>query len=99
MTSSTPNADPATLQWALSTYAPTQLAAQNPALYAALPAGLKIGSTTGPPTFQELLQLPVSGALSVGLGDPGQPANYQRDQTDHNRLLRFYIHDAWQLRR
>jgi len=83
---------------AFSTFNPTQLSAQSPVLYAALPASLKIGSTAGPPTFQDLLQLPVSGALSIGLGDPGTPANYQRDQTDHSRLLRFYIQDAWQIR-
>jgi Carboxypeptidase regulatory-like domain len=84
---------------AFGVFNPTQLANQNPALYAALPASLKIGSTVGPPAFAELMQLPVNGAFTIGLGDPGQPANYQRDKTDRNRLLRFYIQDAWQLRR
>jgi hypothetical protein len=45
------------------------------------------------------MQLPVNGAFTIGLGDPGQPVNYQRDKTDRNRLLRFYIQDAWQMRR
>ncbi len=60
---------------------------------------MKIGSTVGPPTLAELLTLPVAGAVTIGVGDPGQPPKYHQDQTNHNDHVRFYIQDQWALRR
>ncbi|MBI4910348.1 MAG: TonB-dependent receptor [Acidobacteria bacterium] len=80
-------------------YNPTQLAAQNPAIYDTLPSSLKIGSTTGPPALAELLRLPVAGAVTIGVGDPGQPPLYRQSETDSNDHIRFYIQDQWAIRR
>lgn len=67
------------------------------ALYAALPASLKPGWTGPRPTFQELLQLPMTGTLTIGLGDPGQPAPYRYNEVLNNHNIRFYGQDAWQI--
>jgi Carboxypeptidase regulatory-like domain len=82
----------------LSTFAPSQLATMAPGLYAALPASLKAGYTGPPPTFAELLQLPISGQVTIGIGDGGQPVEYLYDELTTNNHLRFYIQDAWQIR-
>jgi hypothetical protein len=80
-----------------STFSPTQVLAQNPALYAALPASLKDGGSGA--TIADLLQLPVNGTLSIGIGSPDQPARpYNYDQNLTNDLVRFYAQDAWQAR-
>lgn len=84
-------------QGAFSTFSPEQVASQNRPLYDALPASLK--SPTGVPTLAELLQLPVSGSLNIGVGDPQTPAPYNRQATIHNDLFRLYAQDSWQIRR
>jgi len=77
---------------------PDALAVANPAIYAALPKSLKPEGVGGPrPTLAELLQLPMSGTLTIGLGDPGQPAPYRYNEILTNHNIRFYGQDAWQL--
>lgn len=82
---------------AFATFSPEQVASLNRPLYDALPASLK--SPTGVPTLAELLQLPVSGVLSIGVGDPQTPAPYNRQATIHNDFIRLYAQDSWQIRR
>jgi hypothetical protein len=81
-----------------STFNPATVQATNPALYATLPASLKAGYTGRPPTFAELLQLPVSGQLTIGIGDGHQPVAYLYDKLTTNNHLRFYFQDGWQIR-
>lgn len=76
--------------------APATVATQNPAIYAGLPASVKAGYTGPRPTFQELLALPMTGTLSIGLGDPGQPAPFRYSDILTNHNIRFYGQDAWQ---
>jgi hypothetical protein len=79
-----------------TTFSPADVLARNPALYATLPASLKPGGSGA--TIADLLKLPVSGTLSIGIGDPGQPARpYNYDDILRNDLVRFYAQDAWQL--
>jgi hypothetical protein len=77
-------------------FAPSSVATANPTLYAALPASVKAGYTGPRPTFQELLQLPMTGTLTIGLGDPGQPAPYHYKDVLTNHNVRLYTQDAWQ---
>lgn len=79
------------------TFSPTTIAAANPTLYATLPDSLQIGYTGRPATFAELLQLPVTGALTIGIGDPTQPTTYLYDRLTKNNHVRFYGQDAWQI--
>ena len=88
-----------TFTGSFTTYSPQTLQTQNRAIYDALPRSLQIGSNAGPPTFAELLRLPVTGALTIGIGDPAQPPVFNRDEILHNRHLRFYIQDSWQITR
>lgn len=81
-----------------SVYSPTAIAASNPALYATLPASLRLGYTGPVATFAELLQLPVTGALTIGIGDPIQPVRQNFDKLARNNHVRLYIQDAWQLK-
>jgi hypothetical protein len=81
-----------------ATFSPNAIAAANPTLYAGLPASLKVGYTGRPATFAELLQLPVTGALTIGIGDPIQPVKYLYDDLTTNNHLRLYIQDSWQVR-
>ncbi len=85
-------------QGTIDVFTPQQVASQNPALYATLPASIKIGFTGPRPTFQELLQLPVNGTLSLGIGDAKQPVAYGYDGLTRNNHIRFYGQDAWQIR-
>ncbi|HJZ82405.1 MAG TPA: hypothetical protein VKD91_18730, partial [Pyrinomonadaceae bacterium] len=79
-----------------SVFSPTQVQLLNPALYATLPASLKTGGTGA--TVADLLKLPVSGTLSIGLGDPGQPARpYNYEKVLANNAIRLYAQDAWQM--
>lgn len=80
-----------------SAVAPTTLAAVNPAIYNALPASVKTGYTGPRATFAELLQIPMTGSLSIGLGDAGQPAPYRYNEILTNHNIRFYGQDAWQV--
>jgi hypothetical protein len=76
-------------------FTPTQLQTQSPVIYNALPASLKTGGFGA--TFADLLRLPVSGTLNIGIGDPGQPAPYRYNDILANDLIRFYAQDAWQM--
>jgi len=80
-------------------YAPATLAAQNPTLYNALPASLKLGYTGPVATFAELLQLPMTGALTIGIGDPIQPVKQNFDRLARNNHIRFYVQDSWQIKK
>jgi hypothetical protein len=81
-----------------STFSPAQVLASNPTLYAALPASLKPGGSGA--TIADLLKLPVTGALSIGIGSPDQPARpFNYDNVLTNDMARLYVQDAWQLRR
>jgi outer membrane receptor protein involved in Fe transport len=88
-------------QGSFTLFAPSAVAASTAAgaaaIYAALPASLKPGSTAVP-TFQELLQLPINGTLSLGIGDGRSPVNYERQRLTRNNHVRFYGQDAWQIR-
>lgn len=80
-----------------SLFSPTQVATQNPALFAALPLSLRVpGSAV--PTFQDLLKLPVSGTVVLGVGDPGQPPSFNRDKAARNDSYRLYFQDGWQIK-
>jgi hypothetical protein len=81
-----------------SVFSPAGVVNSNPALYATLPASLKLGYSGRPPTFSELLQLPVTGSLTIGIGDPIQPVKYLYDELTTNNHLRLYVQDAWQIR-
>jgi hypothetical protein len=81
-----------------STFSPLTVQQLNPALYNSLPASVKPGYTGRPPTFAELLQLPVSGQLTIGIGDGGQPVKYLYDKLTNNDHIRFYAQDSWQVR-
>jgi hypothetical protein len=83
-------------QGVFSTFSPTQLQTQAPALFAALPESLK--NPVGIPSFADLLKLPVSGTLSVGIGDPGQPPAFRGKEAQRNDAFRLYLQDAWQIR-
>ncbi|MEP7341899.1 MAG: carboxypeptidase regulatory-like domain-containing protein [Acidobacteriota bacterium] len=79
-------------------FSPTTIAASNPTLYATLPASLKLGYTGPVATFAELLQLPMTGALTIGIGDPIQPTKQNFDALATNNHVRLYVQDAWQIR-
>ena len=81
-----------------STFSPLTVQATNPTLYETLPASVKPGYTGRPPTYAELLQLPVSGQLTIGIGDGGQPVEYLYDKLTTNNLIRLYLQDSWQIR-
>src|SRR5262249_37778113 len=83
-------------QGAFSLYSPATVQTQNPALYAQLPATLT-SITAGVPTFADIMRLPVSGAVSIGVGDPKQPAGYNYDDATRDNTIRFYIQDTWRL--
>lgn len=76
-------------------FSPAAVAAQNRTLYDALPASLRVAG--GAPSFQDLLKLPMTGTLSIGIGDPTYPAPWRRDDWTYNHHLRFYARDAWQM--
>jgi hypothetical protein len=81
-----------------STFSPAQVLASNPTLYATLPASLKTNGSGA--TIADLLKLPVSGSLSIGIGSPDQPARpFNYDDVLTNDMVRLYIQDAWQVRR
>ena len=39
----------------------------------------------------------MTGSLTIGLGDPGQPAPYRYKEVLTNHNIRFYGQDAWQM--
>jgi hypothetical protein len=81
----------------MSLYSPAQVQLQNPALYALLPATLR-STTAGTPSFADILRLPVSSAVAIGVGDGGQPPAYNREKAQHIDSYRLYFQDAWQIR-
>ena len=81
-----------------STFNPETVRAANPAIFATLPATLKPELNAGTPSFADLLQLPVSGQLTIGIGDPHQPVEYLYDKLTTNDHIRFYAQDGWQIR-
>ncbi|HEY7182076.1 MAG TPA: hypothetical protein VIC84_11685, partial [Blastocatellia bacterium] len=86
-------------QGQFTVFSPTQLQTANPALYAALPNSLKTGVGV---TIADILKLPMGGittpTLTIGIGDPSQPAPYNQGQVLGNHFLRFYGQDGWQIR-
>ncbi len=86
-------------QGTFGVYNPATIAAQNPTLYNALPASLKLGYTGPVATFAELLQLPMTGALTIGIGDPIQPVKQNFDSLARNNHIRFYVQDGWQIKK
>lgn len=83
----------------VSAFSPLTVQTSAPALYAALPASLKQGYTGRAATFEELLQLPVAGQLTLGIGDGGQPVKYLYERLTTANHVRLYVQDAWQVRR
>ncbi len=81
-----------------STFSPQTLSQLNPALYATLPASLKLGYTGPVATFEELLQLPVNSSMTMGIGDPIQPVKYSFDELSTNNHVRLYVQDSWQVK-
>jgi hypothetical protein len=74
----------------MATFSPTTVSSLNPILCATLPASVKPGYTGPTATFAELLQLPVNGALTIGIGDAIQPVKYLFDELTTNNAIRFY---------
>jgi len=83
-------------QGTYSVFSPTQILG-NPGTFgvANIPASLLPGGSGA--TFVDLLKLPMTGSLSMGVGDPGQPAPYNYDKAVGNNHIRFYGQDAWQV--
>jgi hypothetical protein len=83
-------------QGTFTTFSPTTILG-NPGTFgvANIPLSLLPGGSGA--TFADLLKLPMSGNLSMGVGDPGQPAPYNYDKAVGNSHVRFYGQDAWQV--
>jgi hypothetical protein len=82
----------------ITLYGPTDLLA-NPALrplYDALPESLR-SSSGRPPTFDEILQLPVR-TLMMGIGDPRQPGPYNQERVSRPDVFRLSLEHAWMVR-
>jgi len=78
------------------------------AIYNALPASLKVVSTDGNktfvplnpgllPTVADILRLPLR-SFTTGIGDPGQPQPFNRDDAARNDRLRFFVTDGWRVK-
>ena len=72
-------------------------------LYNGLPNSLKLNATgTGPavpgllPTIADLQQLPVFQTL-LGIGDGGQPQNYNQKSASRNNRYRLFAADQWRV--
>jgi len=81
----------------MATYSPIQLQGLNQDLYNALPPSLRSvpGYTA---TIPDMLELPMTGAFTQGLGDASWPNSYKQDELLANDLFRFYVQDRWQVR-
>ncbi len=73
-------------------------------LYNSLPDSLKLNATgTGPlvpgrlPTFNEVMQLPLFLFLE-GIGDPGQPQQFNVEKARRNNRYRLFIVDQWKIK-
>src|SRR6185503_20712525 len=77
-------------------FSPTQILG-NPGTFGAanIPLSLRPGGSGA--TFEDLLKLPMTGNLSMGVGNPGQPAPYNYEKAIGNHHIRFYAQDAWQM--
>lgn len=85
-------------QGLFSMFSPQQvLQRAGQAAFNALPLSLR-DPRFGPPTFADMLKLPVSGVLLVGVGDSGQPPSFRRDEASRNDSYRLYFQDSWQIR-
>ncbi len=86
-------------QGQFTVFSPTQLRVLVSPLLDTLPNSLKTGVGV---TIADILKLPMGGTqtptLTIGIGDPTQPAPYNQDQVLGNHFLRFYGQDAWQIR-
>src|SRR5262249_5675174 len=80
----------------ISLFGPRTVRDNNVTLFEALPASLR-DPAAGPPTVADILKLPFS-SLSLGVGDPGQPPNYNGDRARRNNRYRLFIQDSWKLR-
>ena len=84
-------------QGTFNLFSPDTLLTQNTALYAALPASLRT-TTAGLPTFADILKLPVTGNISISVGDARQPPAYRGKQAARNNAYRLYFQDTWQIK-
>ncbi|MGH9853030.1 MAG: hypothetical protein ACREBD_24595, partial [Blastocatellia bacterium] len=84
-------------QGTFNLYSPETLQTQNAALYAALPASLRAGSAV-PPSFADILKLPVQGNISISVGDAKQPPAFRGKEAARNDAYRLYFQDTWQVR-
>ncbi|NOT61920.1 MAG: hypothetical protein HOP19_17025, partial [Acidobacteria bacterium] len=84
-------------QGTFNLYSPDTLLTQNTTLYAALPATLRT-TTAGLPSFADILRLPVTGNISVSVGDARQPPAYRGKEAARNDAYRLYFQDTWQVR-
>jgi Carboxypeptidase regulatory-like domain len=77
-------------------------------IYASLPDSLKVISNDGNRTFvplrpgllpsvSDILQLPLRSFVT-GIGDPGQPQPFNRDNAARNDRLRFFFGDNWRMK-
>ncbi|MEK7829868.1 MAG: hypothetical protein AAB401_02220, partial [Acidobacteriota bacterium] len=73
-------------------------------LYNGLPNSLKLNATgTGPavpgllPTVADLQRLPVFSSL-LGIGDGGQPQNFNQPSASRNDRYRFFAADQWRVK-
>src|SRR6266511_1878894 len=86
-------------QGQFTVFSPTQLRVLVSPLLDTLPNSLITGAGV---TIADILKLPMGGTqtptLTIGIGDPTQPAPYNQDQVLGNHFLRFYGQDAWQIR-
>lgn len=92
------------LQFVLATGGPT--ASPLAPLFNSLPASLKVGTTDGRtffplnpglrPTLADILQLPLAG-FATGIGDSGQPQQFNLDTARQNNRFRFFAGDQWRI--
>jgi hypothetical protein len=76
-------------------FSPATVQTLNPTIYSALPNSLKTGIVVTP---ADILKLPMSGTLTIGIGDSSQPAPYRQKEVLGNHFIRFYGQDTWQVR-
>ncbi|MCI0661426.1 MAG: TonB-dependent receptor plug domain-containing protein [Acidobacteria bacterium] len=78
------------------------------AIYNLMPDSLKLVSNDGNrtfvpirpgllPTISDILRLPLRSFVT-GIGDPGQPQPFNRDDIARNDRLRFFVADTWRVK-
>jgi hypothetical protein len=80
--------DPASI----NVYSPTAVQQYN----ATAPPDMAIPIPSTFTTLDDLLALPLS-TIQIGIGDPGQPAPFQRNRAIGNDRYRFYAQDVWRV--